>query len=63
MKVIITITLCYNNVWKSKFMAVEKPDKLTELFFSYFVATPSHITKLQLNVISSNVSLETVLNY
>jgi len=32
MKVIITITLCYNNVWKSKFMAVEKPDKLTELF-------------------------------
>ena len=44
-------------------MAVEKPDKLTELFFSYFVATPSHITKLQLNVISSNVSLETVLNY
>ena len=38
MKVIITFTFCCDNLWKSKFMAVEKPGKLG-IFFSYFVAT------------------------
>jgi len=26
-------------LWKSKFMALEKPGKLGQYFFSYFVAT------------------------
>jgi len=43
MKVIITFTFCYDNLWKSKFMALEKPGKLRDFFlldfFSYFVAT------------------------
>ena len=38
MNVIITFTFCCNNLWKNKFMALEKPGKLRE-FFSYFVAT------------------------
>ena len=37
MKVIITFTFCCDNLWKSKFMALEKPGKLRD-FFSYFVA-------------------------
>jgi len=37
MKVIITFIFCFNNLWKSKFMALEKPGKLG-IFFSYFVA-------------------------
>jgi len=37
MKVIITFTFCCDNLWKSKFMALEKPEKPRE-FFSYFVA-------------------------
>jgi len=41
MKVIITFTFCCDNLWKSKFMALEKPGKLREFFFSYFVATLS----------------------
>ena len=32
MKVIITFTFCCDNLWKSKFMALEKPEKLGELF-------------------------------
>ena len=39
MKVIITFTFCCDNLWKSKFMALEKPGKLGEFFFSYFVTT------------------------
>jgi len=38
MKVIITFTFCCDNLWKSKFMALEKPEKPRE-FFSYFVVT------------------------
>jgi len=38
MKVIITFTFCRDNLWKSKFMALEKPGKLRD-FFSYFMAT------------------------
>jgi len=38
MKVIITFTFCCDNLWKSKFLALEKPGKLG-IFFSYFVAT------------------------
>jgi len=47
MKIIITFTFCCVTdwVWKSKFMAVEKPGKL---FFSYFVAT---LTKVDVHVI------------
>jgi len=37
MKVIITFTFCC--LWKSKFMALEKPGKFREFFSSYFVAT------------------------
>ena len=29
---------CCDNLWKSIIMALEKPEKLRELFFSYFVA-------------------------
>jgi len=32
MKVIITFTFCCDNLWKSKFMAREKPGKLREFF-------------------------------
>jgi len=32
MKVIITFTFCCDNLWKSKFMALEKPEKLREFF-------------------------------
>jgi len=32
MKVIITFTLCCDHQWKSKFMALEKPEKLREFF-------------------------------
>jgi len=32
MKVIITFTFCCNSLWKSKFMALEKPGKLREFF-------------------------------
>jgi len=32
MKVIITFTFCCDNLWKSKFMALEKPGKLWEFF-------------------------------
>jgi len=32
MKVIITFTFCCDNLCKSKFMALEKPGKLTEFF-------------------------------
>ena len=32
MKVIITSTFCCDNLWKSKFMALEKPGKLMEFF-------------------------------
>jgi len=39
MKVIITLAFCCDNLWKSKFVALEKPGKLWELFFAYFVAT------------------------
>ena len=39
MKVIITFTFCCDNLWESKFMALEKPGKLGGIFFSYFVAT------------------------
>jgi len=28
MKVIITFTFCCNNLWKSKLIALEKPEKL-----------------------------------
>jgi len=39
MKVIITFTFCCDQLWKSKFMALKKPRKVGEVFFSYFVAT------------------------
>jgi len=39
MKVIITFTFCCDHLWKRKFMALEKPEKLREFFVSYFVAT------------------------
>jgi len=32
MKVIITFTFRCDNLWKSKFMALEKPGKLKEFF-------------------------------
>jgi len=32
MKVIITFTFYCDNLWKSKFMALEKPGKLGEFF-------------------------------
>jgi len=32
MKIIITFTFCCDNLWKSKFMALEKPGKLREFF-------------------------------
>ena len=32
MKVIITFTFCYDNLWKSKFVALEKPGKLGIFF-------------------------------
>jgi len=32
MKVIITFTFCCDNLWKSKFMALEKPGNLREFF-------------------------------
>ena len=35
MKVIITFTFCCDNLWKSKFMALEKPGKLRD-FFCYY---------------------------
>jgi len=34
------IYFCCNNLWKSKFMVLEKPGKIGE-FFSYFVGTLS----------------------
>jgi len=40
MKVIITFTFCCDNLWKSKFMVLEKPGKTQGIFFSYSVATP-----------------------
>jgi len=39
MKVIITFTVCCDNLWKGKFLALEKPGKLSEFSFYYFVAT------------------------
>ena len=51
MKVIITSTVCYDNLWKSVIMALEKPGKLRDFFllhcghlwsgdhFDHFVAT------------------------
>jgi len=38
MKIIITFTFCCDKQWKSKFMALEKHQKLREFFLSYFVA-------------------------
>ena len=32
MKVTITFTFCCDNLWKSKFVALEKPGKLREFF-------------------------------
>jgi len=32
MKIIIAFTFCCDNLWKSKFMALEKPEKLKEFF-------------------------------
>ena len=32
MKVIITFAFCCDNLWKSKFMALEKPGKLRKFF-------------------------------
>jgi len=39
MKVLITFTFRCDNLWKSKFMALEKPGKLREFLFSYFLTT------------------------
>jgi len=36
---IVTITFCCDNLWKSKFMALEKPGKHEEFYIFYFVAT------------------------
>jgi len=32
MKVIITFTFCCDNLWKSKFVTLDKPGKLREFF-------------------------------
>jgi len=37
MKVIVTFTFCCDNLWKSKFMALEKPGNSGN-FFSYFIS-------------------------
>jgi len=42
MIVIITFTFCCDNLWKSKFVALEKPGKLRE-FFSPTLWPPCHI--------------------
>jgi len=42
MKVIITFTFCCNNLWKSKFMALEKSGKLGE-FFSPTLWPPCYV--------------------
>jgi len=47
MKVIITFTFCCDTLWKSKFVALEKPGKLGN-FFSYFVATIKMIMEIPL---------------
>jgi len=36
---IITVTFCWDKLWKSKFMAFEKPGKLEDCFCHTFVAT------------------------
>ena len=36
MNVITTFTFCCDNLWKSKFMALEKPGKLGEFFSPTF---------------------------
>jgi len=36
MKVIIAFTFCCDNLWKSKFMALEKPGKLREFFPTFW---------------------------
>ena len=49
MKAIITSTFCSDNLWKSKFMPLEKPGKLEEFFArdsiyakrAYAIAIPS----------------------
>ena len=46
MKVNILFTFCCNNYWKRKFTATEKPGKLREFFFSYFVVTFSAVMLL-----------------
>jgi len=45
MRVIITFTFCCDNLWKSKFMALEKPGKLGE-FFLLFCGQPGRKVKV-----------------
>ena len=50
MKVIITFTFCRYNLWKSKFMALEKPGKL-RLFFSPTLWSPCLLLAYFVNVL------------
>jgi len=57
MKVIITFTFSCNNLWKNKFMALEKPGKLVEFSSTFwppwfcltdpFCVVTAHRTSLQ----------------
>jgi len=56
MKVIIIFTFCCDNLWKSKFVALEQPGKLGEFFFSYFVGTLQYFMVFCLSYNKANVS-------
>jgi len=47
-KVIITFTFCCDNLWKSKFMAMEKPGKLG--IFSHTLWPPCRVTTCLANL-------------
>jgi len=50
MNVIITFTFCCDNLWKSKFMALEKPRKLRE-FFLLLYGHPVALSAIQLSLV------------
>jgi len=60
MKVIITFTCCCDNLWKSKFMALEKPGKLSE-FFSPTLLPPCFSTTSTTTWLFLNIRLIVVL--
>jgi len=49
MKVIITFTFCCDNLWKSKFMVLEKPGKLREFFLLLVTLWPPCFISLPKN--------------